>query len=109
MTARAAKIACSIDSALLASAEQLRARTGDNRSALIARALSGLSAEQARRTRVQEYLEGYRTKPESAIEAARARPVVLVSEALKFVPGLDGGDGQSRAARSVAARSRDRG
>ena len=73
MTARTAKIACSIDATLLASAERLRARTGESRSALIARALSGLLAEQARRARVQEYVEGYRTKPESAAEVARAR------------------------------------
>jgi metal-responsive CopG/Arc/MetJ family transcriptional regulator len=73
MTARTAKIACSIDSALLASAERLRARTGESRSALIARALSGLLAEQAHRARVQAYVEGYRARPESAAEVARAR------------------------------------
>ncbi len=73
MTARTAKIACSLDATLLASAERLRARTGESRSALIARALSGLLAEQERRARVQGYLEGYRAHPESTAEVARAR------------------------------------
>ena len=73
MTARTSKIACSIDSRLLASAEKLRGRTGESRSALISRALESLLAERAHHARVQAYAEGYRDKPETAVEVGRAR------------------------------------
>lgn len=79
MTARTAKIACSIDSRLLASAERLRERTGESRSALISRALAGLLAERDHRARVKAYVDGYRAKPESAAEVERTRRAARTS------------------------------
>lgn len=75
MAARTSKIACSIDTHLLASVERLRVRTGESRSAVIARALAGLVGEQEHQRRVQAYVQAYRDQPESAAEVRKARVV----------------------------------
>lgn len=67
------KIACSIDSQLLARVERLRESTGESRSAVISRALSKLTADELRKTRVQEYLQAYRDMPETDEEIEEAR------------------------------------
>jgi len=71
--ANAAKIACSIDADLLQRVEDVRARTGESRSALISRALRALTAESARARAVKQYVEAYRDHPESADDTAAAR------------------------------------
>ena len=73
MPARTAKIACSIDSHLLASVERLRVRTGESRSALIARALADLVGAQDLQRRVKAYVQSYVAHPESPGEVRQAR------------------------------------
>ena len=75
MTVRTSKIACSIDTRLLASVERLRVRTGESRSAVVARALADLVGEQERRRQVQAYVQAYLDQPESAAEVREARRV----------------------------------
>lgn len=70
---RAAKIACSIDAALLERVESIRARTGESRSALISRALLALTSESARARAVVRYVQAYREHPETLEEVRAAR------------------------------------
>lgn len=83
----AEKVAISLDRALLRRAERLRASTGESRSAVIARALRGLLAQEERLRRVAEYVEAYRRQPESAadVETARAQ----ARKALRALPWED--------------------
>jgi metal-responsive CopG/Arc/MetJ family transcriptional regulator len=73
MAARSAKIACSIDAELLAQVEELRAKTGETRSAVISRALVKLTSSEAHQAAVSRYAEAYREKPETQGEVAFAR------------------------------------
>jgi hypothetical protein len=73
MTRRHAKFACSVDAAVLARIERLRARTGESRSALVSRALVKLADEEASADRVRRYIEAYREKPESRAQISAAR------------------------------------
>jgi hypothetical protein len=68
-----AKVACSIDAALLARVESVRKRTGESRSAFISRALRMLTAESARALAVARYVEAYRERPESSDDVRAAR------------------------------------
>lgn len=67
-----AKIAISLDAAVLARAEKLRRATGESRSALINRALRALVDQEARDVRVANYVDAYRQKPETKAEIAVA-------------------------------------
>ena len=71
--ARTAKIAVSLDAPLLASVERLREQTGETRSAVVSRALRALTREVERARLVDEYLEAYRSHPESDAEVTAAR------------------------------------
>jgi metal-responsive CopG/Arc/MetJ family transcriptional regulator len=70
---RSAKIACSLDQQLLNRVERMRAKTGESRSALIARALAMVTQEAARNSSVQRYVEAYRERPETLDDEMRAR------------------------------------
>ena len=70
---RAAKVAFSLEQELLDEVERIRARTGESRSALIARALAALTKEDARRERIARYVEAYREQPEGEAEVEAAR------------------------------------
>lgn len=71
----AEKIAISVDRTLLRRAERLRARTGESRSAVIARALRTLLSLEERQRQVAEYVDGYRRQPETPVDVERARAV----------------------------------
>jgi predicted transcriptional regulator len=73
MTARTAKIACSLDADLLASVERLRARSGESRSAVIARALADLVGARERELATRAYVKAYQDQPETAPEIREAR------------------------------------
>ena len=87
MAARTSKIACSLDTRLLASVEQLRHRTKETRSAVIARALGALVEAQERERRARAYVQAYLDRPESAAEVRRARR--LAQQALSTVAWED--------------------
>ena len=73
MAARTSKIACSLDTRLLASVERLRGRTKESRSAVIARALGALVEAQERALRAQAYVQAYLDRPESPAAIRQAR------------------------------------
>jgi metal-responsive CopG/Arc/MetJ family transcriptional regulator len=70
---KSAKIAFSLDERLLDRVERIRARTGESRSALIARALTAVTEQDARAADVRRYVEAYRERPETEEDEARAR------------------------------------
>lgn len=67
------KVAISIDSGLLERVEQLRAATGETRSAVVSRALEGLTDAAAHASKVRTYVEAYRSQPETEVEVEAAR------------------------------------
>lgn len=71
--ARTAKIAVSVDRSLLDELESLRARTGETRSAAVARAIRLLTEAAEHERRVDEYRSVYTAHPESANEVTLAR------------------------------------
>jgi metal-responsive CopG/Arc/MetJ family transcriptional regulator len=87
-TGRRAKIACSIDSRLLARVERMRASTGESRSAVINRALAKLTADELSTARTRRYVQAYRDVPDEgrALTAARR----LAERALAALPWDDG-------------------
>lgn len=87
MAALRAKVAVSVDAALLARVEKLRAKTGESRSAVVARALARLMDEAAHAERVQRYVAAYRELPETADVVDRATD--LAARALRDVPWSD--------------------
>ncbi len=70
-----AKVAFSLDPALLERVERIRARTGESRSALIARALMLVAKQEARQEKIARYVQAYREQPETSEDEARARHV----------------------------------
>jgi metal-responsive CopG/Arc/MetJ family transcriptional regulator len=70
---KSAKIAFSLDERLLDRVERMRARTGESRSALIARALAAVTEDDVRGADVRRYVEAYRDHPETADDEAAAR------------------------------------
>jgi hypothetical protein len=70
---KSAKVAFSLDERLLDRVERIRARTGESRSALIARALAAVTEQDARAVEVRRYVEAYREQPETEDDEARAR------------------------------------
>jgi len=73
MSGTKAKVACSIDRELLARVEQLRAVTGESRSAIVSRALAALAREVLHKARVRRYVQAYRELPETRADLAAAR------------------------------------
>lgn len=71
--ARTAKIAVSVERSLLDDLENLRARTGETRSAAVARAIRLLTEAAEHERRVAEYRGAYADQPESASEVTVAR------------------------------------
>ena len=73
--ARTAKIAISVDVEVLDALEALRARTGETRSAAIARAIRTLTQSAEHRGKVEAYREAYRQHPEAPADVKLAREV----------------------------------
>ena len=67
------KIAVSLDADLLRRVEQIRSRSGETRSALVARALRLLTREEEKAQRVRDYLRTYREHPETLQEVTAIR------------------------------------
>ncbi|MEI9941437.1 MAG: hypothetical protein WDO69_29815 [Pseudomonadota bacterium] len=65
---RRSKIACSIDAGLLARVESIRLLTGESRSAVIGRALTKLTSEEAHAEQVRRYRAAYLEQPETPHE-----------------------------------------
>jgi metal-responsive CopG/Arc/MetJ family transcriptional regulator len=70
---QSAKIAISLDEALLARVSRVQRATGESRSAVVGRALRQFVAEDERRALVEEYVAAYRRTPESTEDVATAR------------------------------------
>jgi metal-responsive CopG/Arc/MetJ family transcriptional regulator len=83
----AEKVAVSVDRNLLRTAERLRARTGESRSAFVSRALRILVRAEEHDARVKEYVEAYRRVPETAAEQKLARS--LAKRSLRNVAWRD--------------------
>jgi metal-responsive CopG/Arc/MetJ family transcriptional regulator len=73
MRAGCRKIAISLDPQLLAHAERLRRVTGESRSAIVARSLRALVAEEQRDNDIARYVAAYRELPESIADVNAAR------------------------------------
>ncbi len=71
--AKAAKIAVSLDQALLRRVERVQEQTGESRSAVVSRALRQLTHQDEHARRVREYVQVYRDNPETAAEVSAAR------------------------------------
>lgn len=78
------KIAVTIDRQALETAERLRRRTGESRSALVNRALRLLVSHEDHRERVERYIAAYREHPETEEDVATAQ--ALAAAALKGLP-----------------------
>ena len=76
---RQRKIAISISPDALAAAERVRKRTGESRSAVFERAVTGLVAAEQRAERARRYVDGYRRKPEGTSAVAAALATALVT------------------------------
>ncbi|MCK5690675.1 ribbon-helix-helix protein, CopG family [Myxococcota bacterium] len=81
---RVEKVAVSLDKVLLKSAEELREKTGESRSALVARALRLLVANEVRQAKVEGYIKAYQEHPESSEEESAA--LTLAASTLKDLP-----------------------
>jgi metal-responsive CopG/Arc/MetJ family transcriptional regulator len=68
-----AKVAFSVDRRLLDRVERIRAKTGESRSAVIARALALVTKAAARDEQIGRYVAAYREQPESADDEQVAR------------------------------------
>lgn len=75
MGERRAKIAVSVDAKVLRSAERIRKKTGETRSALVNRALLELTRHNDETQKIAEYVEAYRRFPESSEDIEGARSV----------------------------------
>ena len=73
MISGTARIAVSLAPELLAKIERLRRKTGENRSALVQRALLELLGREQRARRVERYVAGYREAPETRSEVMTAQ------------------------------------
>ena len=62
-----------MDRRILDRVEKIRARTGESRSALIARALFIVTEAEAKDERIRRYVAAYREQPESADDELLAR------------------------------------
>ena len=68
-----AKIAVSLDAELLRRVEHIRGKSGESRSALVARALRLLTQEAEREQRARDYVRAYREHPETPAEVTATR------------------------------------
>ena len=82
--ANAAKVAVTIDAAVLDATEELRKQTGESRSAVVTRALRQLVMVEKRRSQIAEYVEAYTVHPETDVEIESA--AVLAKAALRGLP-----------------------
>ena len=71
----AEKVAITLEGTLLEGVEALRRKTGESRSAVIARAVRRLLDDERKRAQVQEYVAAYERVPE------RSDEVLAVAEA----------------------------
>ncbi len=81
---RSQKIAISLDADLLRQVERIRTKTGESRSAVLARALRLLTRVEEHTRLVRDYVDGYRRHPEAPSEAAVAR--ALAKHSLMALP-----------------------
>lgn len=84
---RTAKIAVSLDRELLLDAERVRRRTGEARSALVARALRSLLQAEERQLEIEAYKAAYRAHPETKAEVKALQK--LAQRALVHLPWDD--------------------
>lgn len=70
--AQSVKVAISLPKPLVRLMEKERKRTGETRSAFVRRAIRRLFQEKEHMLQVSEYIEGYRTQPETEEEIAAA-------------------------------------
>ncbi len=82
------KVTVSVDPAVLRDAERMRRRTGESRSALVARALRVVLASDEKAQRVAQYVDGYRRMPETAGDEKSAR--ALAARALSALEWKSG-------------------
>lgn len=78
------RVAISLPSELLKSADKERRSTGETRSAFVRRAIRELLAERGRTAEIEQYIEGYRKMPETRDEIELAS--ALASEAFAEDP-----------------------
>ncbi len=83
MPRSSAKVAISLDAALLASVSRVQRATGESRSGVLARAVRLLLRDEERRAKVAEYVASYRRVPESTKDVASAR--ALAKRSLRHV------------------------
>jgi metal-responsive CopG/Arc/MetJ family transcriptional regulator len=83
----AEKIAITLDSNLLSRVEAIRRVTHESRSAVIARAVRTLVAEQEHHEKVARYLEAYRRAPETDADAGAA--LAMAKHVLRQLPWED--------------------
>ena len=76
------KLAISLPRSLLDQVEKFRKKSGESRSSLIQRAIRLFLESHIRRSKIQQYVTGYSTQPETAeeIRAAEAAAAYLLSE-----------------------------
>jgi len=70
--ARTEKVAISLPGNILRRMEQIRAKTGETRSAFIRRSLERSFEEGEKAKKIKAYVEGYSNSPETAEEIAEA-------------------------------------
>jgi metal-responsive CopG/Arc/MetJ family transcriptional regulator len=80
----AEKIAISLDPDLLRHVERIRTKTGESRSAILARALRLLTKEEEHTRLVRDYVDAYRRHPETPSDIAVAR--ALAKRSLNTLP-----------------------
>ncbi|MBN1608000.1 MAG: ribbon-helix-helix protein, CopG family [Polyangiaceae bacterium] len=81
---RSEKVAVSLNADLLRQVERVRTRTGESRSAIVARALRLLTKEEEHARLVHQYVDGYRRHPETPPDVAAAR--TLAERSLAALP-----------------------
>ncbi len=85
--AHSEKIAISLDPDLLRDVERIRTKTGESRSAVLARALRLLTKEEEHTRLVRDYVDAYRRHPETPSDIAAAR--ALAKRSLRSLPWDD--------------------
>lgn len=75
------KVAISLTKSLRRQIEELRRETGESRSGFIRRAVQRLLDDRARAERISQYIEGYRSQPETdeEVEAAQLAATELLA------------------------------
>ena len=77
-----AKLAISLPRSLMKQMEKLRKDSGESRSLFIRRAIRHLIESQAKKRKIQQYVDGYSRNPETQeeVKAAEAAATYLLAE-----------------------------